>query len=47
MVQGDSGGPLVHVSARGEPVLVGVSSFVAGAPFGCHSGLPSGNCIVI
>ncbi|XP_045770710.1 transmembrane protease serine 9-like [Maniola jurtina] len=40
--QGDSGGPLVHVDARGVPILVGVSSFVAGDPFGCHSGLPSG-----
>ncbi|XP_069357004.1 uncharacterized protein [Maniola hyperantus] len=40
--QGDSGGPLVHVDARGVPILIGVSSFVAGEPFGCHSGLPSG-----
>ncbi|XP_052738880.1 mucin-17 [Bicyclus anynana] len=40
--QGDSGGPLVHVDEQGVPVLVGVSSFVAGEPFGCHSGLPAG-----
>ncbi|CAH2237150.1 jg11123 [Pararge aegeria aegeria] len=40
--QGDSGGPLVHVNERGVPILVGVSSFVAGEPFGCHSGMPSG-----
>ncbi|XP_026313476.1 collagenase-like [Hyposmocoma kahamanoa] len=37
--QGDSGGPLVHVGVNG-PTLIGVSSFVAGGEFGCHSGLP-------
>ncbi|KAJ8710991.1 hypothetical protein PYW07_008233 [Mythimna separata] len=40
--QGDSGGPLVHVSSDGVPTLVGVTSFVAGGDFGCHSGLPAG-----
>ncbi|XP_045454838.1 serine protease 3-like [Melitaea cinxia] len=38
--QGDSGGPLVHVSSDNEPILIGISSFVAGNPQGCHSGLP-------
>nr|ACR15967.2 serine protease 24 [Mamestra configurata] len=40
--QGDSGGPLVHVGSDGVPTLVGVTSFVAGGDFGCHSGLPAG-----
>ncbi|XP_075984024.1 serine protease 3-like [Anticarsia gemmatalis] len=39
--QGDSGGPLVHVS-DGVETLIGVTSFVAGGNFGCHSGLPAG-----
>ncbi|CAG9558917.1 unnamed protein product [Danaus chrysippus] len=38
--QGDSGGPLVHVSSDDVHTLVGVSSFVASAPIGCHSGIP-------
>ncbi|CAG5047296.1 unnamed protein product [Parnassius apollo] len=41
--QGDSGGPLVTWDADGDPILVGVSSFVAGGTWGCHSGLPGGN----
>ncbi|XP_041972332.1 collagenase-like [Aricia agestis] len=40
--QGDSGGPLVNVEADGTPTLVGVTSFVAGGDFGCHSGIPGG-----
>ncbi|CAD0204184.1 unnamed protein product [Chrysodeixis includens] len=40
--QGDSGGPLVHIGADGIPTLIGVTSFVAGDPFGCHSGFPAG-----
>ncbi|PZC80640.1 hypothetical protein B5X24_HaOG214207 [Helicoverpa armigera] len=40
--QGDSGGPLVHVGSDGVPTLIGVTSFVAGGDFGCHSGLPAG-----
>lgn len=40
--QGDSGGPLVHVDSSGTPILVGVTSFVAGGSFGCHSGIPAG-----
>ncbi|CAH0713435.1 unnamed protein product, partial [Brenthis ino] len=38
--QGDSGGPLVHVSPEGEPILIGISSFVPRMPHGCHSGFP-------
>ncbi|CAH2095251.1 unnamed protein product [Euphydryas editha] len=38
--QGDSGGPLLHLSPDEEPILIGISSFVAGNPQGCHSGLP-------
>ncbi|OWR55112.1 serine protease 24 [Danaus plexippus plexippus] len=38
--QGDSGGPLVHVSSENAHTLVGVSSFVAASPIGCHSGVP-------
>ncbi|KAJ0173333.1 hypothetical protein K1T71_011509 [Dendrolimus kikuchii] len=38
---GDSGGPLVHVASDGTPILVGVTSFVAGGNFGCHSGIPA------
>ncbi|XP_072934127.1 collagenase-like isoform X2 [Epargyreus clarus] len=40
--QGDSGGPLVHEDPEGVPILIGVSSFVAGGDFGCHSGFPGG-----
>ncbi|KAG6443109.1 hypothetical protein O3G_MSEX002656 [Manduca sexta] len=40
--QGDSGGPLVHVNSEGVPILIGVTSFVAGGDFGCHSGFPAG-----
>ncbi|XP_022832132.1 collagenase-like isoform X1 [Spodoptera litura] len=40
--QGDSGGPLVHVGSDSVPTLIGVTSFVAGGNFGCHSGLPAG-----
>ncbi|XP_028031284.1 brachyurin-like [Bombyx mandarina] len=40
--QGDSGGPLVHVDPEGVPILIGVTSFVAGGEFGCHSGFPAG-----
>ncbi|KAH9640381.1 hypothetical protein HF086_003067 [Spodoptera exigua] len=40
--QGDSGGPLVHVDSDNVPTLIGVTSFVAGGSFGCHSGLPAG-----
>lgn len=40
--QGDSGGPLVHVSSENVHTLVGVSSFVAASPIGCHSGVPGG-----
>ncbi|GBP71897.1 Serine protease 3 [Eumeta japonica] len=39
--QGDSGGPLLIVENE-EPILVGVTSFVAGGTHGCHSGLPAG-----
>ncbi|XP_068623406.1 uncharacterized protein [Battus philenor] len=40
--QGDSGGPLVYVDEKSVPRLIGISSFVAGGNFGCHSGLPGG-----
>ncbi|CAK1552384.1 unnamed protein product [Leptosia nina] len=41
--QGDSGGPLVHINSRRVPILVGVTSFVAGSRSGgCHSGHPGG-----
>ncbi|CAG4931605.1 unnamed protein product [Colias eurytheme] len=41
--QGDSGGPLVYKDYDGVPVLIGISSFVAGtASGGCHSGHPAG-----
>ncbi|XP_045503507.1 collagenase-like [Colias croceus] len=41
--QGDSGGPLVYRDYDGVPVLIGISSFVAGsASGGCHSGHPAG-----
>ncbi|CAB3222237.1 unnamed protein product [Arctia plantaginis] len=40
--QGDSGGPLVFTNPEGERILIGVSSFVAGANSGgCHSGIPA------
>lgn len=40
--QGDSGGPLVHVGSDGVETLIGVTSFVAGGNWGCHSGLEAG-----
>ncbi|GBP71900.1 Serine protease 3 [Eumeta japonica] len=40
--QGDSGGPLIVVENE-QPVLIGVTSFVAGSQHGgCHSGIPAG-----